>query len=467
MATSTTAVVIGTGSKSFVIETGKSLAPGQRIVAFADVSGDALYGAVQSYNASTGALAVFVDVVTGSNGGSSRSAWTLSLSAASFPYAVSTASSVDTLVQRTSAGDIAAHYVFATSYRQDSVNDENPTVSQVLVTNGSDGYSRKASLSHLLSSVYVDIAMLEMLAADAVNQAQFIGQGGNRFADSFDTTAYLATGGSTNMDTSVAGVIKPSTFAASSEDSGVNLGGDNLSDRLVWDTGYSLDNNRTVTKLGLIGQGRSYTFAILKRNSATSYDIVYQQSVTAVNAGGYEEFTLTTPFAVPSTGAYYVGVYYVGGVGQDTAVRLSSGGQLDATGMPSNAAGYAVTEFGSGVRSTPCTRAVYAAATLNMTAYGATLSATITPVSIKMLLMVEEVDSLTLNTDFIAAGSRDGGATWGNFSLTKRYTVGGVSLYESNDLDLSSHPVNNNPRWRIITANNKRVNVHAVALYWR
>jgi hypothetical protein len=51
-----------------------------------------------------------------------------------------------TVVVRSSGG-----YIFATYLNQSSSNDENPTISQVMVQNGSDGYLRKASMSHFFS----------------------------------------------------------------------------------------------------------------------------------------------------------------------------------------------------------------------------------------------------------------------------------------------------------------------------
>ena len=50
------------------------------------------------------------------------------------------------VVRRNASGQIFAQY-----YNQESPNSENPAISQVLVTNGSDNYLRKASLSHVLA----------------------------------------------------------------------------------------------------------------------------------------------------------------------------------------------------------------------------------------------------------------------------------------------------------------------------
>jgi hypothetical protein len=59
-----------------------------------------------------------------------------------------TATTGSTIVYREVAG-----YINGTYFNQSSSNNENPTVSQVMVTNGSDGYLRKASIAHLTSSL--------------------------------------------------------------------------------------------------------------------------------------------------------------------------------------------------------------------------------------------------------------------------------------------------------------------------
>lgn len=56
--------------------------------------------------------------------------------------------SADSVARRTSSG-----YLFANYFYQNSSDGENPTVSQVLVTNGGDNYFRKASVAHLSASI--------------------------------------------------------------------------------------------------------------------------------------------------------------------------------------------------------------------------------------------------------------------------------------------------------------------------
>jgi len=76
---STTSVAIGTGSKSFTVETGKMFAPGQYML-IADTAApytNFMWGQVTSYNTSTGALVFESLAITGSG---TKTAWSIGLS---------------------------------------------------------------------------------------------------------------------------------------------------------------------------------------------------------------------------------------------------------------------------------------------------------------------------------------------------------------------------------------------------
>jgi hypothetical protein len=63
-------------------------------------------------------------------------------------YSVAEAATGGTVPVRSGSG-----YLYTTYLNQSSSNSENPTVSQVWVNNGSDGFLRKASISHLATAV--------------------------------------------------------------------------------------------------------------------------------------------------------------------------------------------------------------------------------------------------------------------------------------------------------------------------
>ena len=83
-ATSTTSVAIGTGSKSFTIQTGKGYQIGQSVrVAGSAAPANYMDGQVTAYNSGTGALTVNV---TATGGSGTRTDWVISLAASSSAY---------------------------------------------------------------------------------------------------------------------------------------------------------------------------------------------------------------------------------------------------------------------------------------------------------------------------------------------------------------------------------------------
>lgn len=76
--TSTDSLTVGTGSKSFTIQTGRAFSPGQSVVlAYNTTPTTQMTGTITSYNSTTGAV---VMNVTGTNGSGTYADWTLSLS---------------------------------------------------------------------------------------------------------------------------------------------------------------------------------------------------------------------------------------------------------------------------------------------------------------------------------------------------------------------------------------------------
>ena len=96
-ATSSTGVTIGYGSKSFTIQTGKSIVVGMTLkIAYTTTPTNWMLGDVTSYNSGTGALTVYVSTIQGSG---TYSSWTMSITAPSINYRESTITAVATAGQ--------------------------------------------------------------------------------------------------------------------------------------------------------------------------------------------------------------------------------------------------------------------------------------------------------------------------------------------------------------------------------
>lgn len=111
--------------------------------------------------------------------------------------------------------------------------------------------------------------------------------------------------------------------------------------------------------------------------------------------------------------------------------------------------------------------AAYAGTPSNMTlVIGASLSAEAAPATMRVLLDLEPIDSITLNTDYTVEVSRDGGTTWTAGTLSQIRTIGTRYIVETNAVSVSGQPSGTNPRARLKTFNNKDVRTLGVALQW-
>lgn len=81
----------------------------------------------------------------------------------------SAAATGDTIARRDANGDLFGRYL-----NQSSPNDENPGISQVVVTNGGDNFLRKASIAHLKSSLALTAGDVGAAAASHTQDASSI-----------------------------------------------------------------------------------------------------------------------------------------------------------------------------------------------------------------------------------------------------------------------------------------------------
>lgn len=117
-------------------------------------------------------------------------------------YSDATTATANTIARR----DASAH-LYAQNFNQASSNNENPTISQFLVQNGSDNFLRKASIAHVLSQLGANTS--KSLAASGYyylpgglliqwGQTSFSGNGAtNVFFPVAFSTCYVAMGSST------------------------------------------------------------------------------------------------------------------------------------------------------------------------------------------------------------------------------------------------------------------------------
>lgn len=92
------------------------------------------------------------------------------------------------------------------------------------------------------------------------------------------------------------------------------------------------------------------------------------------------------------------------------------------------------------------------------------ITAASAPAEIRVVVDHEAVDSVTVNTDLVAAVSRDGGTTWTNATLAEIRDAGSGRVVFAADIDVSGQPSGTSVKARITTANSKAQRVHKLAI---
>jgi hypothetical protein len=102
----------------------------------------------------------------------------------------------------------------------------------------------------------------------------------------------------------------------------------------------------------------------------------------------------------------------------------------------------------------------------NMTLVSNAFTATAVPTQARVAVFIDPQVSITINTDFTAEVSRDGGTTWTAVTLALvSNPVGTVEQYEGT-VSISSQPSGSSMKYRLKTLNNKDIDVTGIVFQW-
>jgi hypothetical protein len=99
----------------------------------------------------------------------------------------------------------------------------------------------------------------------------------------------------------------------------------------------------------------------------------------------------------------------------------------------------------------------------NMTLISNTTTAESEPSEARLIIREEDVDAATVNTDILGYVSRDGGTTWDQVTLADQGDYGSKRILSETKTLTSS---GTSMAWKIVTANNKDLKIHDVAILW-
>lgn len=102
----------------------------------------------------------------------------------------------------------------------------------------------------------------------------------------------------------------------------------------------------------------------------------------------------------------------------------------------------------------------------NMTLVSNAFTASAVPTQARIAVFIDPQESITINTDFTAEASRDGGTTWTSITLAiVSNPVGTVEQYEGS-ASISSQPSGTSMKYRLKTLNNKDIDVTGIVFQW-
>lgn len=218
----------------------------------------------------------------------------------------------------------------------------------------------------------------------------------------------------------------------------------------------ALVNGSTYTKIGVYANAAStWTMKIVKRNSSTSVDVVVSQSFSHPG-GGWADLTLSSPYTVPGSGAYYVGGY----LATDISISVNSSQTRAVAGSDIAGSGQAVTEASG---SPPSFRASTPTAVNSMTLVTAMQTTDAAVSNGRVLLEFDDANAPVLDTDLTVGVTCDGGAHWtaASLSAVTSHSQGGRKVAETADQACTS---GTSFAARIKTLNNKNVPVYGLSL---
>lgn len=105
-------------------------------------------------------------------------------------------------------------------------------------------------------------------------------------------------------------------------------------------------------------------------------------------------------------------------------------------------------------------------AATNMDLISNTVTAEDQPTDTNIVVLQEDIDAVTVNTDIKAYASRDGGTTFTQITLTDEGDFDSVIRILSGSVDISGQPVGTSMEYKIETLNTKQQKIHGVALQW-
>ena len=300
----------------------------------------------------------------------------------------------------------------------------------------------------------VQMILNSMANARAAGVAHY---GGMSFADSFGATTYVDTAGATALDTGTAGLLKNTATSNSDQTgSGTTISGSTHADA---PTASNAFDNNSGTRVALMG-GSGTAYIGYDFGSGNSLEI--RQATIRNGYSGSSGYGVTSIKIQYSDNNSTWSDANTWTITDDLAASVQSSSTFASVGahrywrllQNSTLVGYwsvYEVEFKT------------AAVTNNLTVASNSIALASVPATIIPVVRIKHVDSATAGTDYNLYVSRDGGTTYSSAaSLTDWVTdpfETNVHIVYGAPVDVSGQPSGSNLRLKIITSNNKSLEV--------
>ena len=290
-----------------------------------------------------------------------------------------------------------------------------------------------------------------------------IRRGENLFATGFkassDSLRGIATGSSSNVDTSNAATSGYVAIGTTTQTSTANTASTSSFGAALTqiDRTVLLANNAALTSIGFYssGSGGVANIGVMKRNSAGNYTVVYQQTGVSHAGGGWRDFAAS--YTVPSSGDYYLFASNTSGA----LVPTNSGAaRVQFSGATTSGATYSGLTEDTG-QMLPM-RASYPATAMSLVTASQSADGSIS--NGRVLIEFDDAASITLDTDLTAEVTCNGGTSWHAAALLpggKLIGQSGRKVVESAEAACTAGTAF---AARIKTLNGKNVPIHGVSL---
>lgn len=335
-----------------------------------------------------------------------------------------------------------------------------PASGDLLMIETAEGDVKKVDWNDLPGGGSVPAAAKRSMAKlrmQAAKQAAAVINWIGGISDSFDTAAGLNTGGSTNMSTAEAGVIKPTTSTATNQ--------------LPTMTG-------STTSGVTIAASSTYSgfdpWKAADKNNATSWTSNGVQVATwEVDFG---TSTIIAGYSIKGDGSYlnrlpkdwtFQGWNGSAWVTLDTRTNETGWSATKRSYSFSNSTGYnkyrlniTAGNGGDGYLTIPEIELFDPVATNDMTAVSAAFDLPAEPDLIDAFFIIEKTDAMTPNTDYIFSASIDGGSNYNAGTIDEIGTVGGKTFCQVLGIDVSAR-TGTSGVWKIETVS-RACKIHSV-----